>query len=78
MSTYNGERYLEQQIDSILSQKCEYAIDLHIRDDGSNDNTVEIIKKYQEQYPNIYLYQSGNVGCNASFFELLKKVDGYD
>ena len=43
MSTYNGEKYLNEQIDSILAQDGVDVI-LYIRDDGSSDRTAEIIK----------------------------------
>jgi glycosyltransferase involved in cell wall biosynthesis len=69
MSTWNGALYLREQIDSILSQtNCGY-IFLLIRDDGSSDNTVEIIKSYKDQ--RITLIEGRNLGPKASFFELL-------
>ncbi|SEM31545.1 rhamnosyltransferase [Ligilactobacillus sp. WC1T17] len=72
MSTYNGEKYLERQIDSILSQNIAYDIDLIIRDDGSSDETVDILKKYQEENNNIYLILDKNIGVVKSFFALLE------
>ena len=45
MSTYNGQTYLQKQIKSILGQTYSN-IELLIRDDGSKDQTVEILKKY--------------------------------
>ena len=45
MATYNGERYLGQQIDSIMRQSYENWV-LFIRDDGSTDKTIEIISRY--------------------------------
>lgn len=47
MSTYNGEKYIEQQIDSILKQQL-VKVYLFIRDDGSSDKTIEIIEKYEK------------------------------
>ena len=44
LATYNGEKYLKQQIDSILNQTYQN-IRLIISDDGSQDNTREILKK---------------------------------
>ena len=46
MSTYNGEKYLGQQIESILAQE---KVDVHlmIRDDGSTDNTRNVLKRYE-------------------------------
>jgi glycosyltransferase involved in cell wall biosynthesis len=43
---YNGERYLAQTIESVLSQEGDFYIDYIIIDDGSTDNSLEIIKKY--------------------------------
>jgi glycosyltransferase involved in cell wall biosynthesis len=50
LATYNGERYLRQQLDSILTQ--DY-VDLRIlaRDDGSNDNTAAILAEYASNLP---------------------------
>ncbi|MGL6299506.1 glycosyltransferase [Streptococcus iniae] len=44
MATFNGEKYIEEQIISIFSQLNDYD-ELIISDDGSTDSTVEIIKK---------------------------------
>ena len=54
-------------------------IEIIIRDDGSKDSTVEIIKEYQEKYSNIKLIEGKNIGFIKSFFELLKlgKADYY-
>lgn len=70
VSTYNGEKYLNDQIDSILDQTYPN-IEIFIRDDGSNDRTREIIKKY-ELYDNIVFFQGKNVGYGPSFLELLR------
>ena len=50
MATYNGERYLGQQIDSILGQTYENWV-LFIRDDGSADGTAKLIAQYVSAYP---------------------------
>lgn len=78
MSTYNGEKYLKEQLDSIINQKCKYSIDIYIRDDGSTDNTLNIIKDEQKKHTNIYLEIGENIGYNASFFTLLNNINGYD
>ena len=74
MSTYNGERFLREQIDSLLKQTYQN-IEILIRDDGSKDRTPEILKEYQQNYPNIQVYLEENTGVNESFFELLRKSD---
>lgn len=72
LSTYNGEQYIEQQIDSILSQK-EVAVQLLIRDDGSTDGTIEILRKYEQQRENIVLYEGENIGYIRSFLWLVSQ-----
>ena len=74
MSTYNGEKFIREQLDSILNQSYKN-IDLIVRDDGSKDKTVEIIKEYQEKHKNIKLYEGQNLGFVKSFFELLKLAE---
>lgn len=72
MSTYNGEKYLREQIDSILSQEGVKAC-LLVRDDGSKDNTINILKEYRD----IEIIEGHNVGVYKSFFELINKSGDY-
>lgn len=51
MATYNGEKYLKEQLDSIFYGSYQNFV-LHIHDDGSTDRTKEILEEYQKQYPN--------------------------
>lgn len=74
MSTYNGEKFVSEQLDSILNQTYSN-IEIVVRDDGSKDNTVNIIKEYQKKYNNIKLYEGENIGFIKSFFELLKLTE---
>ena len=48
LSTYNGEKYLKEQMDSLLSQEG-VDITLFVRDDGSTDRTVEMIQSYSDK-----------------------------
>ena len=73
MSTYNGEKFIRKQLDSIVKQ--DYKISLLIRDDGSRDSTVEIIKEYQQKYDFIKLVEGVNMGVVKSFFELIRISD---
>mgnify|MGYP001071318904 CR=1 FL=1 len=76
MSTYNGEKYIENQIKSLIKQK-EVKIKLLIRDDGSTDSTLEKIQKIINKYPEIEikLLSSKNIGYAKSFWDLLNKAD---
>ena len=64
MSTYNGEKYISDQIESILRQE-DVEVKLFIRDDGSTDKTKEIIREYKAE--NITLCEGENVGAKDSF-----------
>ena len=75
MSTYNGEQYIEEQIYSIINQ-IGVKSHLTIRDDGSTDNTVEIIKKIEKEYPEkIRVHLGNNIGYRKSFLNLLYLVE---
>ena len=73
MSTYNGEKYLKPQIESILTQKG-VKVHLVIRDDGSTDATKDILGEYCAKFQNITVYKGENVGYIKSFMWLVKKV----
>ena len=78
MSTYNGERYLEEQVLSILNQKGIETY-LIIRDDGSTDNTCRILDKLcLLNTDRIKVYKGKNIGYNKSFLKLLGYAEGYD
>ena len=72
MSIYNGEKYIKEQLDSIFAQK-NVNFTLFIRDDGSIDNTLNIINEYRKKYSNIVLIESEeNLGPAMSFMKLLE------
>ena len=73
LATYNGSKYLHEQLDSILSQSYGN-INVIIRDDGSSDNTVMIIKEYEEKDNRVKLLSDslGNLGFVRNFEELMK------
>ena len=75
MATYNGEKYLKEQIDSILSQTYN-EFNLIISDDASSDNTLEILKEYKNKDKRIKIFkQDKNVGVISNFEFLLKQVE---
>jgi len=75
LSTYNGEQYIEEQLISLLDQRCDDMV-VHIRDDGSSDSTIQIIEAYQARYPEVFrVYHGNNLGSSLSFYWLLQNVE---
>lgn len=76
MATYNGEKYIREQIESI--QKQTYTDwRLLIRDDGSTDNTLNIISEYEKNDSRLVVIKDnlGNIGVASNFETLLKLSD---
>lgn len=73
MATYNGEKYIEEQIESIINQTYTN-VNLIIRDDCSQDQTAKKIIELQKKYGEKIIFFEGekNLGAKDSFFELLK------
>lgn len=78
LSTYNGEKYLKEQLDSIIEQTVGKDIFIFIRDDGSCDGTKDILKEYCDKYDNILLEISKNIGCCRSFHLLVQMAPEAD
>lgn len=76
MSSYNGEKYIREQIESILKQDQENLI-LYIRDDGSTDTTVEIIKEYIKT-GRVFIDVGINLGAKASFMKAIQDAPEAD
>lgn len=75
LATYNGEKYLKPQLDSILKQTYSN-FRLLISDDDSSDKTKEILKEYAKKDKRIILYfQEKNLGVIKNFEFLLKNVE---
>lgn len=74
MATYNGELFLKNQIDSILSQLGEDS-ELIISDDGSSDGTINIIKQYNDARIRLFINR-GKHGYTPNFYNALKYARG--
>ena len=76
MATYNGEKYLVEQLDSIINQTY-HNWNLLIRDDNSTDKTLEIIQNYHKKDKRIKILKDnkGNIGIVGNFEELLKSSE---
>ena len=70
LSTYNGERYLVEQLQSLIDQKG-VEVELLVRDDGSKDATTAILDEWQSKGL-LTWYKSGNLGPGKSFMHLLQ------
>ena len=76
MCTYNGEKYIREQLDSILRQTLP-ADEIIIQDDCSTDKTYEILSEYQQKHSFIHIYRnSQNYGINSNFFSAIQKAQG--
>lgn len=71
MSTYNGEKFLPQQLESLCKQKNVENLILFVRDDGSSDNTIEILKAYEKKLNIQYCSKNIKYGAAMSFWTLM-------
>lgn len=73
LATYQGADYLEEQLESILTQ-THPSLHLYVRDDGSTDQTIPILKKWASTYPQMItlIPSSENLGVKGNFSELMK------
>lgn len=76
MATYNGAKYLGEQLDSILQQSYPVS-EIIIQDDCSTDTTMDIVRTYAEKYPIIkFAINAQNQGCNANFKAAAMRATG--
>lgn len=76
LATYNGERYLKEQLDSLFSQTCQ-DWHLYVHDDGSQDGTVAVVKELANRHPDkisILDYPSTGGPC-SNFLSMLNRVE---
>lgn len=75
MATYNGEKYIIEQINSILSQldECD---ELIISDDGSTDRTIEIIQQINDKRIRMIYNHNSIHGYTSNFYNALKMAEG--
>ena len=76
MATYNGERYLHEQLDSILAQQ-NVDIKIYVRDDRSVDTTVAIITEYSSHTGKVFLLDTKPVQLRVTknFYSIVKEID---
>jgi len=78
MTTYNGEKFINEQINSILQQKG-VLIHFYISDDNSTDQTLNILNNYFLKYPDNFkkLYRVNFKNCNRNFINLIMNVPNH-
>ena len=72
---YNGEKDIERCLNSIVNQTYK-KIEVIVVDDGSKDNSKELIKEYVNNYPNVNYYYKKNGGLSSARNFGLKKATG--
>ena len=75
MATFNGEKYIKEQIDSIL-ENMDICDELIISDDGSNDKTIDIINKYIKKDKRIKLFKGPGEGVKQNFMNAIDHTNG--
>ncbi len=76
MCTYNGAKYLREQLDSILAQ-TRPADEIIIQDDGSTDGTLDILHEYASLHPAIRIFRNEQQhGINGNFFSAIARTTG--
>jgi glycosyltransferase involved in cell wall biosynthesis len=65
---YNHEQYIAQAIESVISQKTDFSFEVIIGEDCSTDNTLAVIRQYEEKYPHIIrvLASEQNIGARRN------------
>ncbi len=76
LATYNGEKYISEQLNSLISQSYK-DFTCYIHDDGSKDQTVKICEEFEKKYPDLFkiLHYDTTGGAKNNFLSLLEKVD---
>jgi len=77
LATYNGGKYIREQLNSLFQQSCDL-FHLYVRDDGSSDDTMKIVEEFRQKYSNritILEDSQKHRGAAKSFMYLLENVD---
>ena len=74
--TYNQEKFIEQCVESALSQKCNEPFRIYIGEDCSTDSTLDICQKYASKYTSVIslMHRNENYGLVRNTIELLKQI----
>lgn len=75
MATYNGERYIEKQLASII-KNLSLEDEIIVSDDGSSDHTLDIINSYKEEFPNIKIIKGPQKSVQQNFDNTIRYACG--
>lgn len=78
LAAYNGEKYIREQLDSLLNQDIQEVLRIVAADDSSSDSTFEILQDYAGRYPEkitAYRNEVPTGSAKSNFFKLLKNID---
>jgi glycosyltransferase involved in cell wall biosynthesis len=73
LATFNGARYLKEFLDSLTRQEG-VKIHLRVSDDASTDETLEIVKSYQDKFESCLTFQGPCEGPSSNFFSLIDRA----
>ena len=71
LSTHNGQAYLRPLMESVFGQDCHH-LEVLVRDDGSNDDTVSLLREYAAGNRSVRVIVGEHIGVAQSYFELLR------
>ncbi|MBU1216406.1 glycosyltransferase [bacterium] len=76
--TYNHELFIEECLESLIHEKCNFNFEIVIGEDYSTDRTKEIIQEYERRYPDIIvpIYQTKNVGWQQNLIDVINRCSG--
>ena len=78
MTTYNHEHYIAEAIESVITQRVNFALEIVIGEDCSTDNTLTICRDYQARYPEIIriVTSENNIGMHANYRRTIEACSG--
>jgi glycosyltransferase involved in cell wall biosynthesis len=78
ITAFNSAKWLPRAIDSVLSQRAKFPIEIVIGDDCSQDATLDVARSYQERYPGVIkiLERPNNIGIQRNYYETFENCRG--
>lgn len=76
--TFNHEKYIHEALDSFLMQNTNFPIEIIVADDASTDGTQAVIKKYQDNYPELIkpILRKKNIGPQPNWIDAAQNCQG--